>query len=80
MLSDVIQSFTPKPFNYFKDKYMYKNKNYPISIVILAHNEVEIIEKVILDFYNKIVKNINSELIIAEDGSTDGIKEVLKPL
>ena len=60
---------------------MTKNKKQPISIVILAHNEVEIIEKVVMDFYNKIITNIDgSELIIAEDGSTDGTKEVLSKL
>ena len=51
--------------------------NKPISIVILAHNEVEIIETVISEFYNKIIKKLpGSELIIAEDGSTDGTKEI----
>lgn len=55
--------------------------NKPISIVILAHNEVEIIEDVIHEFYNKIIKKIpGSELIIAEDGSTDGTKEILSKM
>lgn len=55
--------------------------NKPISIVILAHNEVEIIQNVIDEFYNKIIKKIpGSELIIAEDGSTDGTKEVLSKM
>lgn len=53
----------------------------PVSIVILAHNEVNVIESVIRDFYQKIVSKLpGSELIIAEDGSTDGTKEVLATL
>mgnify|MGYP001160807593 FL=1 len=55
--------------------------NKPISIVILAHNEVEIIETVISEFHSKIIEKLpGSELIIAEDGSTDGTKEILKKL
>jgi len=58
------------------------NYNYqPVSVVILAHNEVEIIEQVINDFQRKIIKKIPfSEIIIAEDGSTDGTKDILKKL
>ena len=57
------------------------NKQNPVSVVILAHNEVKIIESVIKDFYENIILKIpNSELIIGEDGSTDGTKEILKHL
>lgn len=53
----------------------------PVSCVILAHNEVQIIESVIRDFYSKIISKLpGSELVIAEDGSTDGTKEILKRL
>jgi len=57
-----------------------ENKN-PVSIELLAHNEVEVIEKVIRGFYEKIVQKLpGSEIIVAEDGSTDGTKEVLARL
>lgn len=53
----------------------------PVSVVLLAYNEVEIIETVVRDFYTKVVSKIpGSELIVAEDGSTDGTKEVLERL
>ncbi len=53
----------------------------PISLVIIAHNEAEIIENTIRDYYKEIVQKIpGSEFIIAEDGSTDGTKEILSKL
>ena len=52
-----------------------------VSIVILAHNEADIIENVVKEFYKKIITKIpKSELIVAEDGSTDGTKEILRNL
>lgn len=53
----------------------------PISLVIPVYNEVEVIEKVIRDFYDKVIQKVpESKFIIAEDGSTDGTKEVLNKL
>ena len=52
-----------------------------ISLVIPIYNEVEVIEYVVKDYYNKIIKKLpGSEFIITEDGSTDGTKEILKRL
>ena len=52
-----------------------------ISIVMLVYNEAEIIEKVIREYYDKVASKLdNVEFIIAEDGSTDGTKEILKRL
>ncbi len=52
-----------------------------VSIVMLVYNEAEIIEKVVREYYDKVaVKLSNMEFIIAEDGSTDGTKEILKKL
>ena len=49
-----------------------------LSIVLPVYNEAEIIETVVRDFYEKVIKKYpNSELIVAEDGSTDGTKEIL---
>lgn len=51
----------------------------PISAVILVHNEAEVIEEVVRGIYREVVTKIpGSEFIIAEDGSTDGTKEILR--
>lgn len=56
-------------------------KRPPISLVIPVYNEVEVIEKVIRDFYEKVIAKIpEAKFIIAEDGSKDGTKDVLKRL
>jgi glycosyltransferase involved in cell wall biosynthesis len=53
----------------------------PVSIVLLAHNEAEVIESVIRGFHEAVVSKIpGSEIIVAEDGSTDGTKEILARL
>jgi len=52
-----------------------------VSIVMLVYNEAEIIESVIREYYEKVyVKLSDAEFIIAEDGSTDGTKEILNRL
>lgn len=53
----------------------------PVSVVLLAFNEAEVIETVVRDFYDKVVAKIpGSELIVAEDGSTDATPEILARL
>ncbi len=53
----------------------------PVSVIISAYNEVETIEQEIRSFYKIIVSQIpGSELIVAEDGSTDGTKQILSRL
>jgi len=57
-------------------------KNNPnLSIVVPVYNEAGVIEDVIKNIYKKVVSKIpNTELIIAEDGSIDGTKQILKKL
>ena len=51
----------------------------PISLIILVHQEAEVIESVIKEFYEKVTLKIpGSEFIVCEDGSTDGTKEILE--
>jgi len=53
----------------------------PVSVVLLAHNEAQVIESVVRGFYDKVVSRLpGSEIIVAEDGSTDGTKEILARL
>jgi glycosyltransferase involved in cell wall biosynthesis len=50
----------------------------PVSALLLVHNEAEVIEAVAKGIYQEVVQKIpGSELVIAEDGSTDGTKEIL---
>ncbi|NQT48848.1 MAG: glycosyltransferase family 2 protein [Chloroflexi bacterium] len=48
-----------------------------VSLVLPVHNEAQSIETVITEFYEEIGKKIPLEIVVAEDGSTDGTKEVL---
>ncbi|MBW2971269.1 glycosyltransferase family 2 protein [Candidatus Woesearchaeota archaeon] len=52
-----------------------------ISLVILVYNRADVIEGIIREFFEKVISKVpNSEFIIAEDGSTDGTKEILAKL
>ncbi|HDL63828.1 MAG TPA: glycosyltransferase family 2 protein [Proteobacteria bacterium] len=53
----------------------------PVSVILIAHNEVETIEKDVEDFYRVVVEKLpGSELIVTEDGSTDGTSELLREI
>jgi glycosyltransferase involved in cell wall biosynthesis len=57
------------------------NTNDPVSVIMLAHNEVETIEQELILFHEKIVTRLpGSEFIVAEDGSTDGTTEIITRL
>ncbi|MBI1935275.1 glycosyltransferase family 2 protein [Candidatus Woesearchaeota archaeon] len=51
-----------------------------ISLVIPVYNESKVIERVVRSYYDVIRKCKNSEFIVAEDGSNDGTKQILKKL
>lgn len=53
----------------------------PVSVIINVFNEIETIELEVREIHKVIVSTIpGSELIIAEDGSTDGTREVIEKL
>jgi D-glycero-alpha-D-manno-heptose-7-phosphate kinase len=53
----------------------------PVSVIINVYNEAKTIEQEIRDIHRLIVAKIpGSELIVAEDGSTDGTKEIITHL
>jgi len=52
-----------------------------LSVIMPVYNEAGVIEEVIRDFYEKVIKKIlDAKFIIVEDGSTDGTKEILNKL
>ena len=48
-----------------------------LSVILPAYNEAANIKEVIFDYFETIVSKLNSNLVVAEDGSTDGTKEIL---
>lgn len=47
-----------------------------VSVILLAHNEAEVIQREIRAFHAAIIEKLpGSELVIAEDGSRDGTRE-----
>lgn len=56
-------------------------KNIPLSVILMVYNEEETIEDEIQKYYHEIIKKIpHSELIIAEDGSSDKTRTILYSL
>lgn len=51
-----------------------------LDIVIPVHNEAEIIEQILRELYAEIAQKIPSRMVVAEDGSSDGTKEILRKL
>ena len=57
-----------------------QNRSEMISILFLVHNEAEVIEKTIREFYSEIGTKIALEIVVIEDGSIDGSKKILHDL
>jgi glycosyltransferase involved in cell wall biosynthesis len=51
-----------------------------ISILMPAYNEAETIEAVVRGFYKSVATPLHSPILVCEDGSTDGTKDVLNRL
>jgi dolichol-phosphate mannosyltransferase len=51
-----------------------------LDIVLPVHNEAKSIRDVLLNYYNEIATKLPSRLIVAEDGSTDGTRQILEEL
>ncbi|MBI5056284.1 MAG: glycosyltransferase family 2 protein [Nitrospirae bacterium] len=51
-----------------------------IDIIMVAFNEADSIEEVLRSFYAMVSKYAETQIIVAEDGSIDGTREILKGL
>ncbi|GAG22727.1 unnamed protein product, partial [marine sediment metagenome] len=56
-----------------------KNKT-KISVVFPVFNEEDVIETTIKNYFNELKGKIEFEMIVAEDGSTDNTKKIIKKL
>jgi glycosyltransferase involved in cell wall biosynthesis len=48
-----------------------------LSIILPAYNEAAIIKDVVMDYFCEISTKLPSTLVVAEDGSTDGTRDIL---
>jgi glycosyltransferase involved in cell wall biosynthesis len=51
-----------------------------VAVLMPVHNEAGIIENVVLDFYKTISHRMRAEIVLSEDGSVDGTREVIAHL
>jgi dolichol-phosphate mannosyltransferase len=51
-----------------------------LDVVLPAYNEADTIRKVVSNFNDEIITKLPSRLVVAEDGSYDGTKEILQSL
>ena len=51
-----------------------------VSVLLPVYNEVKVVSNILRDYHEKICKKLPAQLIVAEDGSTDGTKELLSSL
>jgi glycosyltransferase involved in cell wall biosynthesis len=51
-----------------------------VAVVLPCHNEADIIESVVREFYDELNRRVSFEIVVCEDGSTDGTEDVLRKL
>lgn len=51
-----------------------------ISVLLPVYNEAEAVSNILKTYHELICSKVHAELVVAEDGSTDGTKEVLASL
>jgi len=51
-----------------------------LDIVVPVHNEAETIEKILRELHAEVSQKLSAKIVVAEDGSTDGTKEILTKL
>lgn len=62
------------------DTFTERNVEAKVAVLLPVHNEAGIIERVALDFYKTISSRMPVEIVLSEDGSVDGTREVIAHL
>ncbi|HDN01722.1 MAG TPA: glycosyltransferase family 2 protein [Candidatus Bathyarchaeota archaeon] len=64
----------------FIDTFTSKVGDPEVAVLLPIHNEVDAIESFVLEFHNVVGSKIPLEIVLSEDGSTDGTKEAIKKI
>jgi dolichol-phosphate mannosyltransferase len=51
-----------------------------VAVLMPVHNEADIIENVVVEFHENVGRKMPLEIVLSEDGSVDGTKEVIRQL
>jgi dolichol-phosphate mannosyltransferase len=78
--SDVNTSIGKDDNSVVIDTFTNMNSEAKVAVLLPVHNEADIIERVALDFYKTISSRMPVEIVLSEDGSADGTKEVIAHL
>ena len=62
----------------FIDTFTSKVDGSEVAVLMPVHNEAQAIEDVVLEFHNVVGSKMPLEIVLSEDGSTDGTKEAIK--
>jgi dolichol-phosphate mannosyltransferase len=62
------------------DTFTVNGEKAEVAVLMPVHNEADIIEKVAMEFYKTINCRMPVEIVLSEDGSTDGTREVIAHL
>lgn len=62
------------------DTFTVTGKKAEVAVLMPVHNEADIIGRVVLEFYKTISCRMPVEIVLSEDGSTDGTREAIANL
>lgn len=55
-------------------------ERFTVSVLLPVYNEAETVSNILKTYHNEICRKVSAPLIVAEDGSTDGTREILASL
>ncbi|MGC9069324.1 MAG: glycosyltransferase family 2 protein [Thermoprotei archaeon] len=62
------------------DTFTSKIGNAEVAVLMPVYNEADVIEDVVNEYYNVIGDKVSVEIVLSEDGSTDGTKDIIERL